>query len=1299
MVVTFGVGGALMDRVQLDRLILNGMPSFIAKKYNTLLETTSVRDRVQLITHIYDLWLRMLTITLVSQYLIHDRETVSDTDLNTLLKTDFEGLTIDGWQDVFFTTLDIYKGKRNLFFMPELYDFYWETSSPPYKARPDVDEPFKRLTKAFLDFRSEDRKKDMPPDESGWEKLAKELEGHLLRILEATLFFTSYDLIRVLESQQGAFTLELYRGTSITTTGEAFPEPASLRKDRFYLRARTSDFLSLHPLLIFWDKEPLESETLPPEVAVYHRFLSEQLQYLLSSSGNLVEFVQDHQYFKGFMQYLIGTIDEVKNKIVEANRLTWRMLSKISSEITDQRMETAKGKYNEKLYLQRQHTLEELLSFLDSDKRCFVLIGRSGVGKSSFLFSFNQYLRDTRQDNTCMLMYDGALLHLETSLETSITQDFNNRLRIAGKKIENIWQEIDKIEGINERRVVLCVDAINESGYATELLKQLDSLVQRASWPWLKVIFSSRPETWQTIRRGVNLDAAKYYRSKGSDSFENTLEPFDYSILVDPFTTQELQLAYEKYEAEFHLKTAFQDIPFAVSEVLREPLNLWLVARTYAESAIPNTIRVTDLVKNYVASGRLKEEDERLLRRRLVPLMVSPGHYDNKITRHEIDLAGGDLYEAIYSKLVNQSFNNLVDASILTHQEIKGEQRTERSIAFKYERFYDYFIGERLADLSASAEQGASQPNRAAYFLDLVQQTAQKAFLWGAIRSALLQVLAQGDAHTIIALCHSDHLRVKELMTDVLTSYGADHPAEVIPLLQQLVPVAEETSNFQLLRQFAGQAGKLPDKRAQNAARIAVEAASNLGITEILQRAGLQSAPSIRAATVRYGYLLWQRDRAAGFAVLDYLGNMATRHFIPNMAAFESALGLSLVIFFDHSDDGDVLQHLQQLWHTVIGHILALNESSNRLSKLLRGFIRERIFSLAITFALRLIKQLPENLPIRHEGFETFFRRGAAEKALYRRLTSYINPEGSYTYEEMKRDFLTALPIMDGIIQPVSCIGLSTHLARHPEVALRLMRELFDAAEKAPPPNLWLTGVAFALTPVLDADPSDDEVFACFFEMMERCQRYYALPGHSAAWIDAEAPPAIFLGQCIYYQYQREQHQRKNLVPPDWLKSRIEAALEQKNEKFFKVLITIHLPLVVFEMGAPQPALDTLALFFSQRDKVEAINEHLPALLGQMRTRYPDAVDSFLEDQQAPQEFRLQVLTSESPETVGDLLGLRLFRVAFSILAFGQPVIRDKLIGLFAHAADCKNTRALIDYLIREVINLIYQGEALRQAR
>src|SRR5207249_6678322 len=69
-----------------------------------------------------------------------------------------------------------------------------------------------------------------------------------------------------------------------------------------------------------------------------------------------------------------------------------------------------------------------------------------------------------------------------------INQDFADQLR---RPVDNIWREIAGLEGIQERIVLLCVDAINENPNPTQLLEQVDKLVQGAL-PWLKDRKSTR---------------------------------------------------------------------------------------------------------------------------------------------------------------------------------------------------------------------------------------------------------------------------------------------------------------------------------------------------------------------------------------------------------------------------------------------------------------------------------------------------------------------------------------------------------------------------------------------------------------------------------------------------------------------------------------------------------------------------------------------------------------------------------------------------------------------------------------
>jgi hypothetical protein len=124
-------GDGPMEEADFNAFILANMPYFIAVNYQRLLEAQSPQEQVKLTLHIYNLGLRALTISLVSQYLIRDRENVDDPYLNELLWEKFDHLTTGAWEEIFFTALKAYEGKQDLFFMPELHDFYWDTETFP----------------------------------------------------------------------------------------------------------------------------------------------------------------------------------------------------------------------------------------------------------------------------------------------------------------------------------------------------------------------------------------------------------------------------------------------------------------------------------------------------------------------------------------------------------------------------------------------------------------------------------------------------------------------------------------------------------------------------------------------------------------------------------------------------------------------------------------------------------------------------------------------------------------------------------------------------------------------------------------------------------------------------------------------------------------------------------------------------------------------------------------------------------------------------------------------------------------
>jgi hypothetical protein len=1283
-----------VEEADLNEFIVATMPYFIAVNYQHLLEAQKPRERVHHMIYLYDLVLRTVTITIVSQYLGQERSRVNDPHLNDLLLNQFPThfLTLDTWQKIFFIALRAYEGKKKLFFMPELYDFYWDTSGASYHPRRDVEQTFEDLTQLALEVQSE---KDLPRDEAGWASLAQEVKDLLETLLSGLAFLGRYELIRVLDVDSTSYRYELHKGLTIVEKSQSLPEHHTFRQGYFYVRRGAEDFLGLHPLLIFWEGEMKQEKPTAPDTAIYdHLIGDEELQFLLSLSDKVIK-DDDQRIVKAFL-WLLREIG-MKRPGEEGKPLSWLQLVETCAEITQRRMATVRGKFRKELYLQREQTRQEFERFLQSDRHCFVLIGKSGVGKSNFLLAAEEELRHSRTD-LCILMYDGAKVGVEQTLTGIISQDVGNHLH---HPVQNIWHEIDRLGGMQGRTVLLCVDAINENPQATRLLEQLDELVQDP-WPWLKVVFSCRPETWRSIKRGVKLAEALYYRGQDAGGMEVELEAFGYSEQMEDFTRQELAQAYVKYQRGFHLQTAYESLSPAVRETLREPLNLWLVASTYSNRTIPPTLKVAELVEHYidalVDTQRLEPEDLELLEEQLVPLLFREGHYSNEITGADIESGGKKLRLTIFSEQVrrnrsgeqeqqdqrqiNQSFVNLLEADILVRQ----RQGREQKIAFKYERFYEYFVGKRIVQVSAG------QANRASFFVTLIDATSSTPFLWGAVRNALAQEVKERGPALLVILCHTDKQRVKEMLASVLVYLGQDDLQVVDTLLRSLMPVQKKAGELRKIQQARGKGKPVEgtDLKTRNARKIAIEVAGRLKLGWVLDAAALEADSTIRAAGVRASYYLWQHDRAAGFEILEHLAEQATAGLVPNFQVFESVVGLSIIIFSDHYRDADVLHRLQGIWHGMIARLFRLHEGSSRWRAAARDFIREQVISFAISLVFRLFRDLPAYSMVSYEAFEAFFQFGTAEKALYRNLVSYLDVDGEYSREQMERDYLAALKIDNVLVSLTALMGLSAHACAAPHDFLPFLKQLFEAAKSDVATYPYLTTIANAVMDVLEHDPMLDDMFDFFVYAVGVLHECYAQHPETYHNRLAEAPQAAAM-----HPYMLAQYRRTGTVRTAWLEALIQAELAENHLKFFELFLTTELPQVGIEKQEPRAALMVVDMFFSKSNA--EIKQMIMEFLARLYVYYPDEVEDFLEEQQAPHEFRLQVRTSESAEKVGDLIGKRPWYFALDGVLLGPRELRSQLLLFFKRATEAKNTQAWMDFMIRRLVNVIYGGEALRQ--
>lgn len=1278
-----------------DEIFLTKYPYPIAVGYRRVIDAPDWRTKVENALQLFDYGLRIITLGVISQYLIRDADKVSDPTLNKLLLEKLPKATLGSWKEICFAALKAYGEKRDLFFMKELYDYYWDSSSSPHRPRSGTQAPYDRL----IQIRNDLVHRPKPSTETAWHSLCEEVMSNLGEIMASFAFIQNYELVRITKRKDEDYDYVIYTGEHPLNASAAIHSEKDLQPGWFYLSKGSSEFLQLHPLLIFWtdpDASNLSAEA-SSDAALYDKFTKNSVTYIAMV---LQHVIQDASLVGEFVRILYYNIEKVKQRTLEARRLTWTLLHDVAARIAEHRFGDVQSKFRIDLYLQRQEVKEAFDKFLASDKTVFLLLGKSGVGKSNFLISLANECR--AQETICALSYNGAKLESDKPLNDTIARDLEAHLRLLGKTgetgVKDLLVELSNIENIAQHKVLLLIDAVNENADAKALLRRIEALVESSAYPWFKVVFTSRPEAWRTMKRGVKISEHRYYRLPGQEDLGIELQPFSIGMEMKPFTREELPLVYENYRRAYNLQTPYTEVPIALRRLLNDPLTLKLVAEINRNRQIPKAIRPGEIYEKYVEQlireERLHSADMVFLEEDIMPLMLDSELYTNVTTAHQVNTtvtsSGRRLFELIHNDellsnglRVNQSFTNLVDAEILV---MRGTP-IDYQIGFKYERFYDHYAGKRLHRLAEL------QRDRQSFFLGLIEKTAEKPFLWGAVENALVQHIRVHGSENGARLCFTDQQRVKELMVGVLNKLGGEDLAQFEAILRSLIPPRVESSALQKAWQLIQKPQIVTDVRTRNSKKIAIEAASNMGVFLPLQTAALDTDPTIRTAAIRYIFHLWRRNPDRGFEVLGRLARDATRSFIPDLAAIESVFGLSLIILFDHHRDKLVLGKLQDIWREIIAKLLSVRENEGHLSKVLRDFIRERLFAAATTVAFRLIRELPQERGS-NPDLEEFFRLDPAKRSLYRNIPQYLDLNGDYSKEEMERDFMSVLEIRDWVIEGVARPALSIHLIGAPVEFLPFLKKLFDEALKDPLPNPYVGGVIFALTSVLDRDPWENQgIFDLFVHALDIYQQYSKkhsqTPGVDPSWAYC-VKEARFIGAYILYQGQRIGTIRTN-----WLEDRLGTALAENNVQFFEHLLGVELPFVAIEMRRPRLALEALALAFNTPSA--EIHGMIQVFLSRLRVHYPDEVDDFLEEQQTSEEFRLVVRTNEPTETLGELIGIRTWPFFRDDVILGSPTLRALLIRILSKGNDSTSASEWVSYTIRELINLIYGKEVLYQ--
>lgn len=691
---------------EIDELILTEYPYPIAANYHRIIEAENWEKRTRECINVFEYGIRAITLGVLSQYLIRDRDEFTNPELNReLYKQKLSNVSLGTWVNYLFLALKAYEGRRDRFFMQELYDLYWDTSRTPNQPRSGVRAPFEGL----VQVRNILVHKTTPKDEKGWEKLGREALINLREVMRHFSFLQNYDLIRVVNPLGEEHEYKRFTGQEITQHHEHLKSKEKIQPGWFYLSRQDHTILGLHPLLIFWTSSDGEDwidgiGTEEQDVAVFDQLMKDTAGYIATV---VREVVQNHDaaLVSQLRDLIYYNLEHVKMAI-QREKLSWETVRDAIQKISSDEMKGAQKKYNPALYLQREAIFKKFQDFLSSENGCFVLTGKSGVGKSNFVLSLADIL--AQQPQTAVLMYNAARLDVSaTGVVQKISQDLGKLIQLQGSTLLNLFAELDRNVDMNSRQLIVIFDAINENANPREVLYKIDQMVGQERYPWLKVLVTSRPEGWRAMKRGLPLAEERYYRGQGSDDVSIELEEF--AVKLDIFERAELQAVYENYRRFFNLQTEYSSLKPAVRNALRDPLVLRLVADINKGKSIPDHIQVNAIYKSYIDNllsaepKRLYQQDVILLEQELMPLMLKPGLLENKLTSSQIEAArtkdGRPIWELLHSadpigggQKVNDSYVRLRDTELLD----ESGTGLEYVIGFKYERFYEFFGGRRL---------------------------------------------------------------------------------------------------------------------------------------------------------------------------------------------------------------------------------------------------------------------------------------------------------------------------------------------------------------------------------------------------------------------------------------------------------------------------------------------------------------------------------------------------------------------------------------------------------------------------
>jgi len=434
---------------------------------------------------------------------------------------------------------------------------------------------------------------------------------------------------------------------------------------------------------------------------------------------------------------MIFAFDSIKNQASKYNKKNLNL--KISRKTDSISLED--------VFISRDSIQKELDNFFKSPQIMFILIGKSGFGKTTFLTK--AALDFEAKEDVCLFIPLRILPKDIIYTQPGDKGFFKRLLSIYFGTLEIDLPLLALELEQRNRFIYIILDGINEFlpndfSNCEELYKKIYFTaceIDALNISRIKFIISSRNETWYQLQ-------ACHSGFQNENIFYNNAQP----IIINQFTEDEFKQAYEKYRSVYQIKTEFEKLVPLTIDRLMDPFMLNLTCETKKGGQITIEAPSIDIYNQFF---KIKFE-------KLYPSIDVPYKFLIEFAKicfhHEKNILE-------LSELPTRSDNNLLKFLIDLNIIIKSTSEDEKQIHYIHDRFFEFFLGEVLKDESINSEED---------ILRLLN--SKKSFfhlLYGALKFFLL---SKNDAGFFCLLVNSKNNDVESLCKDVLFEISQSKP-------------------------------------------------------------------------------------------------------------------------------------------------------------------------------------------------------------------------------------------------------------------------------------------------------------------------------------------------------------------------------------------------------------------------------------------------------------------------------------------------------------------------------------------